>query len=69
VDRNHRPRLGPGERLQGNWQSYMAPVPRSLIAYLPPVPPGYQVGYYDGYCIVYNPYTGVILNIIDLLNY
>jgi hypothetical protein len=47
----------------------MVPIPPSLIAYLPPIPAGYQIGYYDGYAIVYDPYTGMILSIIDLFNY
>jgi hypothetical protein len=46
---------------------YLSPLPPPLIGYLPPVPPGYAVGYFDGYVVVYDPSTYFILNLIDLL--
>jgi RNA polymerase subunit RPABC4/transcription elongation factor Spt4 len=30
-------------------------------------PPGYQMGYWDGYVVVYDPITYFIANVIDLL--
>ncbi len=38
-----------------------------MLGYLPPPPPGYRIGYYGGYCVVYNPVTFVILSFVDLL--
>jgi hypothetical protein len=45
---------------------YMTAVPTAVYGYLPPPPPGYQVGYYQGYVVVYDPLTGYIANVIDL---
>jgi hypothetical protein len=45
------------------------PIPPDLTVYLPPVPPGYEVGYYDGYCLVYDPFTLRIVSVIDLYRY
>lgn len=45
------------------------PIPEELMTYLPPVPPGYEIGYYDGYCFVYDVYTLRIVDIIDLYRY
>ena len=41
---------------------------RDLLGYLPPVPPGYAIGYFYGYCVVYDPVTFTILNFVDLLS-
>lgn len=45
----------------------LSPLPPDLYGYLPPPPPGYQMGYYDGYVVVYDPVTYFIANVIDLL--
>jgi hypothetical protein len=42
-------------------------VPPDVYGYLPPPPPGYQMGYYDGYVVVYDPVTYFITNLIDLM--
>jgi hypothetical protein len=39
-----------------------------VLAYLPPPPPGYLVGYYDGYVVVYDPTTYFIANVVDLMD-
>jgi hypothetical protein len=39
------------------------------MVYLPPVPPGYEIGYFDGYCLVYDPYTLRIESVLDLYRY
>jgi Ni/Co efflux regulator RcnB len=57
-----------GERLTGDWHKRMHPVPETVIAELPPPPPGYVFGYIDGYCVVYDPRTGYIADVIDLSN-
>jgi hypothetical protein len=46
---------------------YLQPVPPDVYGYLPPPPPGYQMGYYDGYVVVYDPITYFITNLIDLM--
>ena len=46
---------------------YLTPLPPNLYGYLPPPPPGYQVAYYQGYVVVYDPRTGFIVNVVDLL--
>ena len=43
------------------------PVPPSMWGSLPPIPPGYAVGYYDGYVVVYDPVTYWIVGVIDLM--
>ncbi|MCU1322640.1 MAG: hypothetical protein JWM43_2289 [Acidobacteriaceae bacterium] len=46
---------------------YMTPLPVALYGQVPPPPPGYQMGYYDGYVVVYDPLTYFIANLIDLV--
>ncbi|HLH38839.1 MAG TPA: hypothetical protein VKX39_06800 [Bryobacteraceae bacterium] len=43
-------------------------MPETVVAELPPPPPGYVFGYIDGYCVVYDPRTGYIADVIDLTN-
>jgi len=45
------------------------PIPPSLMVYLPPPPPGYALGYYGGYAVVYDPTTRFVASVIDLFNY
>ncbi len=46
---------------------YLTPLPVGLYGLLPPSPPGYQMGYFDGYVVVYDPLTYFIANVVDLL--
>lgn len=46
---------------------YITPLPPDVYGYLPPPPPGYQMGYFQGYVVVYDPVTYFIANVIDLL--
>jgi len=69
VNRNNRPHLIVGGSLPSGWQTYIVPVPTEEFAYLPPVPEGYQMAFYNGYIIVYDPYLGLVLNVIDLFAY
>ncbi len=68
VDTHNRPRYVRGERLPEDWRRRMHPVPEAVIRELPPPPPGYVFGYFDGYCVVYDPRTGYIEDVIDLTN-
>jgi hypothetical protein len=40
----------------------------TLLGYLPPPPPGYAIGYFDGYMVVYDPASFQILSWVDLLD-
>jgi hypothetical protein len=65
VDRYRRVPMVIGMQLD---MAYIQPLPPSLYAQLPPPPPGYQIGYFEGYSVVYDPATGVIFGFVDLLD-
>jgi hypothetical protein len=44
------------------------PVPQAYWQNVPPPPPGYQYGYYDGYVVAYNPTTRIIADVLDLVS-
>jgi hypothetical protein len=67
IDRRHRPRFSRGGYIPRMYWGDFQPVPYSLIGYLPAVPPGYAIGYYDGYVVVYDPVTYVIVSVLDIL--
>lgn len=69
VNRWHRHHLFVGGYLPVHFLGNMQPVPPSLMFYLPPVPRGYEIGFFDGYCVVYDPYTLRIVSVIDLYEY
>jgi len=68
VNRAHRPVFFVGGYIPFGVRGYFRPVPANLLVYLPPPPSGYVIGYFDGYCVVYDPVTFTILNLVDLLN-
>jgi hypothetical protein len=43
-------------------------VPRSYWQEVPPPPPGYQYGYYNGYVVAYDPTTRIVADVLDLVN-
>ncbi len=70
VDRWHqhpgnRPHFERGQHIPPNYR--FQPVPRAYYRDVPPPPPGYQYGYYDGYVVAYNPTTRVIADVLDLV--
>lgn len=67
-DLKNRGHFVAGENLPSDWRHHIHPVPQAVIAELPPAPPGYVFGYIDGYCVVYDPNTGYIADVIDLAN-
>jgi hypothetical protein len=67
INRSRRPNLIIGGYIPLGDRRYFTPVPGPLLGYLPPPPPGYVVGYFDGYCVVYDPVTFTILSFVDLL--
>ncbi|MDF0534394.1 hypothetical protein PY479_08915 [Shewanella sp. A32] len=67
VDRNRRPKWERGEVIPDRYRPYITPAPSSLIQRLNDVPKGCDVGYYQGYTVVYDPTTFMILTLVDLL--
>src|ERR1700722_19031755 len=47
---------------------YFRSVPPCLYRSLPPAPPGYVMGYFDGYVVIYDPVSYSVLNVMDLLD-
>jgi hypothetical protein len=66
VDWEHREHFVAGGRLTGDWHKRLERVPAALIKELPPIPAGCAIGYIDGYCVVYDPGTLEIVDVIDL---
>jgi hypothetical protein len=54
--------------LPPGWQKRFRPMPPVLIQELPPLPYGYQRGYYDGYAVVVDPRTRIIYDAIDIIS-
>ena len=64
ADRRHNFRAG--ERLPSGVR--LKAVPSSYYRTLPPPPPGYRLGYSDGYVVAYNPTTQIVADVLDLVN-
>jgi hypothetical protein len=62
-----RPRFVIGGFFPYAYIPYITALPPTVYGYLPPPPPGYNMGYYNGYVVVYDPVTYFIANVIDLL--
>jgi hypothetical protein len=62
----NRPVFVRGEAIPRNYT--VQAVPRSYWQEVPPPPPGYQYGYYDGYVVAYDPTTRVVADVLDLVN-
>jgi hypothetical protein len=69
VDRWNRHQLFVGGFVPRTFVDWIQPIPPQLMVYMPPVPPGHAIGYFDGYCMVYDPYTLQIESVIDLYRY
>lgn len=55
INRNQRPHYVRGQHLPNGWRTRIRPAPVTVVRGLLPLPPGYQVGYLDGYAVAYNP--------------
>jgi Ni/Co efflux regulator RcnB len=64
ADRRHHFRAG--ERVPSGIR--LKSVPSSYYRELPPPPPGYRFGYYDGYVVAYDPTTQIVADVLDLVN-
>jgi hypothetical protein len=67
IDRGNRPVFTVGGYFPYEDIDGISPLPPDIYGSLPPPPPGYQMGYYDGYIVVYDPETFYIAAVIDLL--
>ncbi len=67
VDRDKRPRMEAGRVIAKPYRGHITDAPPALLRHLPPPPKGYRIGYYQGYTVVYDPISFVILSVIDLL--
>jgi Ni/Co efflux regulator RcnB len=57
-----------GVNLPDGWRDRVEPLADADIASLaPPPPPGYEFGYFDGWAVVYDPHTGVVLDAVNLM--
>jgi hypothetical protein len=55
-------------RLPPGWEKRFRPFPPAMIQRLPPPPPYCERGYVDGYAVVYDRRTRVILDVLDIMN-
>ena len=67
IHRSRRPLFSVGGYFPYGDIGYLSPLPVWLYGQLPPPPSGYQMGYFDGYVVVYDPVTYFIANMVDLL--
>ena len=62
----HRPVFVPGQYVPQGY--FVRPVPHSYwVGFVPPPPPGYSYGYYQGYVVAYNPTTRIVADVIDIV--
>jgi len=54
--------------LPPGWEKRFRPFPPDVLQRLPPPPPNCDRGYVDGYAVVYDRRTRVIVDLLDLLN-
>jgi Ni/Co efflux regulator RcnB len=64
-----RPHFSVGYAIPRAYRSHITVMPQHVRRHLPPPPRGYQVGYYQGYSVVYDPVTFTILSVLDLLTH
>jgi len=64
-NRHDRVRFVRGARIPVGYR--IQPVPVTYYRGVPPPPPGYQYGYYEGYVVAYDPTTRVIGDVMDLV--
>lgn len=69
VDRDHRPDFRAGEAIPSRYRGGITPAPASIRGRLQAPPAGYSIGYYQGYTVVYDPATYLVLSVIDLLTH
>jgi hypothetical protein len=65
-NRRDRVRFDRGQRIPVGYR--LQPVPDAYYRDVPPPPPGYRYGYYEGYVVAYDPTTRVVGDVLDLVN-
>ena len=68
INRARRPRFVIGGFFPYGDIGYLTPLPPELYGTMPPPPPGYAMGYFDGYVVVYDPVSYFIASFVDLLS-
>ncbi len=67
INLARRPVFAPGGYFPYADIVYLSTLPPNLYGYLPPPPPGYSMGYFEGYVVVYDPNTYYVADVIDLV--
>lgn len=67
IRRSGRPSLGPGTYFPAEFIPAIQPVSQDAWGSLPPIPAGFQPGFYEGFVMVYDPVTFWISGVTDLL--
>ena len=55
-------------KLPPGWEKRFRPLPPVVIQRLPPPPPYCERGYLDGYAVVYDRRTRIIVDVLDIVN-
>jgi hypothetical protein len=66
IDVGKRPKLVVGGRLTGDWKGRIHPVPEVVYREFPAIPTGLEIGYLDGYAVVYDPVSLEIVEVLDV---
>jgi hypothetical protein len=53
-------------KLPSGWDKKMQPIPVAVEQQLAPIPAGYRRGFVDGFVVVYNPQTGLMIDTVAL---
>ena len=67
VQAERRPHFAPGHVIAPAYRPHVQVLPSHYRRHLPPPPRGYEVGYYQGYSVVYDPLSFTILSVLDLM--
>ena len=66
VNRGQRLTIVQQQVLPVEVRTRIEPVPVESVGYLPPAPEGFAFGFVDGYCVVYDPSTFFVIEVLDL---
>lgn len=66
INRSTRPQVVVGTYIIREYVTYIEPCPVTIVQYLPPPPPGYIIGFWNGFVIVYDPGTLFVAGVVDL---
>jgi hypothetical protein len=66
VNRGQRVTIVQQQVLPVEVRTRIEPVPVEVVGYLPPAPEGFAFGFVDGYCVVYDPNTFFVIEVLDL---